>query len=177
MAKNHMHPLYSIGPKMMFDCLLKQLENLRYVKRCKTCVSSLNALFQCNDVAKMDLHQMHPFYTWGPKMMFGCLLERLENLRHVKRCKTCVLGMNAIFWCTEVEEIVSNQMHPFYSIGPKMMFDCLLNQLENLRYVKRCKTCVWGLNALFQCNDVAKMVLHQMHPFYTLGPKMMFGCL
>jgi hypothetical protein len=22
-------------------------------------------------------------------VMFGCLLEHLENLRHVKRCKTC----------------------------------------------------------------------------------------
>jgi hypothetical protein len=63
-------------------------------------------------------------------MMFGCLLKRLENLRHVKRCKTCVLGMNAIFWCTEVAKIVSNQMHPFYSIAPNVMFGCLLEHLE-----------------------------------------------
>jgi hypothetical protein len=33
--------------------------------------------------------QMHPFYSIGPKMMFGCLLEHLENLRHVQRYKTC----------------------------------------------------------------------------------------
>jgi ribosomal protein L31 len=130
MAKNQMLPLYSIGPKMMFDCLLKQSENLRYVKRCKTWVSGLNALFQCNDVAKIVLNQKHPFYTMGPEMMFGCHLERLENLRHVKRCKTCVLGMNAIFWCTQVVEIVSNQMHPFYSIAPNVMFGCLLELLE-----------------------------------------------
>jgi hypothetical protein len=30
---------------------------------------------------------MHPFYTMGPKMMFGCLLEHLEKLRHEKDAK------------------------------------------------------------------------------------------
>jgi hypothetical protein len=92
---------------------------------------------------------MHPSYSIGPKMMFGCLLEHLENLWHVKRCKTCYSGMNAISWCTEVAKMVTHQMHPFYAIGPKMIFDCVLEQLENLWYVKRCKTCVSGLNALF----------------------------
>jgi hypothetical protein len=54
-------------------------------------------------------------------MMYVYLLEHLEKLRHVKRCKTCVSRMNAIFWCTEVAEMVSNQMHPFYSIGPNVV--------------------------------------------------------
>jgi ribosomal protein L31 len=118
-VSNQMHPFYSNGPKMMFDCLLKQLENLRYVKRCKTNVSGLNALFQCNDVAKMVSHQMHPFYTMGPKLMFGCLLQHLEKLRHVKRCKTCVSGMNAIFLCTEVTEMVSQQCIHSTPLDPK----------------------------------------------------------
>jgi hypothetical protein len=30
---------------------------------------------------------MYPFYTIGPKMMFGCVLEHLENLGHVKDAK------------------------------------------------------------------------------------------
>jgi hypothetical protein len=109
-------------------------------------------------------------------MMFGCLLEHLENLRHVKRCKTFVSGLYALFWCTEVAEIVLHQMHPFYSIGPKMMFGCVLEHLENLRHVNGCKTSISGLNALFWCTEVAEMASHQMHPFYFIGPKMMFGC-
>jgi ribosomal protein L31 len=68
---------------------------------------------------------MHPFYAMGQKMMYGYLLKHLEKLRHVKRCKTSVSRMNAIFWCTEVAEMVSQQMHPFYSIGLKMIFGCL----------------------------------------------------
>jgi hypothetical protein len=64
--------------------------------------------------------------------------------------------MNIIFWCTEVAEMVSQQMHAFYSIGPKVMFGCLLEQLENLWHVKRCKTRVSRLNAIFWCTEVAK---------------------
>jgi ribosomal protein L31 len=177
MVSQQMHPFYSIGLKMMFGCLLEHLENLRGVKRCKTCVSGMNALFWWTEVAKMVSHQMHAFYSIGPRMMFGCLIEHLDNLRHVKRWKPCVSGMNAIFWCTEVAEMVSNQMHPFYSIGPNVMFGCLLEHLINLRYVKRCKTCVSRMNALFWCTEVAKMVSHQLHAFYSIGPKVMFGCL
>jgi hypothetical protein len=64
--------------------------------------------------------------------------------------------MNAIFWCTEVAEMVSQQMHPFYSIGPKVMFGCLLEHLENLWLVQRCKTRVSRLNAIFWCSEVAE---------------------
>ena len=55
-------------------------------KRCKTCVSGLNALFRGAEVVK------HPFYSLGPKMMFGSVSEHFANLRHVKRCKICVFG-------------------------------------------------------------------------------------
>jgi hypothetical protein len=65
-----------------------------------------------------------------------------------KNMQTCVSGLNALFWCTQVAELVSLQMHPFYSIGPQIMFGYLLEHLKNLRHVKRWKTCVSGLNAL-----------------------------
>jgi hypothetical protein len=42
--------------------------------------------------------------------------EHFANLRHEKRCKTCVTGLNALFRGTEVMK------HPFYSIGTKMIF-------------------------------------------------------
>jgi acid stress-induced BolA-like protein IbaG/YrbA len=95
--------------------------------------------------------------------MFGSVSEHFANLRLVKRCKTCVSGLNALFWGTEVVK------HPFYSIGPKMMFVSVSEHFANLRHVKGCKTCVSGLNALFWGTEVVK------HPFYSIGPNVMFG--
>jgi hypothetical protein len=103
----------------------------------------MNALILSTEVAKMFSHSMHLFYSIGPNMMFGCVLEDLENLRHVMRCKTFVSGLNALFWCTEVAEMVSHQIHPFYSIWTKMIFGCVLEHLGILGHVKRFKTCVW----------------------------------
>jgi hypothetical protein len=109
MVSNQMHPFYSIGPHVVFDCLLEHLKNLRHVNICKTSVSGMNALFWCTEVAKMVSHQMQAFYSIEPKVMFGCLLEHLENLWHVKSCKTHVSRLNAIFWCSEVAKIVSTK--------------------------------------------------------------------
>jgi hypothetical protein len=67
----------------------------------KTCVSGLNALVRGTELAK------HPFYSIGPKMMFGGVSEHFANLQHKKRCNTCVSGLNALFRGTEVEKIVS----------------------------------------------------------------------
>jgi hypothetical protein len=46
-------------------------------------------------------------------MMFGSVSEHFANLQHIKDAKLFGLGCN---WGTEVVK------HPFYSIGPKMMF-------------------------------------------------------
>ena len=69
-------------------------------------------------------------------MMFGSVSEHFANLRHVKRCKTCVLGLNALFRGTEVAT------HPFYSIGTKMMFGSVSDHFANLLDVKDAK-CVF----------------------------------
>jgi acid stress-induced BolA-like protein IbaG/YrbA len=66
-------------------------------------------------------------------MMFGSISEHLANLRHVKRCKTCASGLNALFRGTEVLK------HPFYSIGPEMMFGSVTEHFANLRQVKDAK--------------------------------------
>jgi hypothetical protein len=52
------------------------------------------------------------------------------NLRHGIRCKTCVSGLNALFPETKVVK------HPFYSIGPKMMFRSGSVPFANLQHVK-----------------------------------------
>jgi hypothetical protein len=100
----------------------------------------MNTIFLCTEVAELVSQEMHLFYFIGRRVMFRYLLEHLENLRHVNRCKTCVSGMNALFWYTEVAKMVLHQMQAFYSIEPNVMFGCLLEHLENLRHAKRCKT-------------------------------------
>jgi hypothetical protein len=59
--------------------------------------------------------------------------------------------------------------HPFYNIGPKMMFGSVSEHFANLRQVQIIKTCVSILNTLFWGTEVVK------HPLYSIGPKMMFG--
>jgi hypothetical protein len=65
--------------------------------------------------------------------MFGSVSEHFANLRHIKRCKTYVSGLNALFRGTEVVK------HPFYSLGPKMMFGSVSEHFANLRHVKDAK--------------------------------------
>ena len=138
-------------------------------------VLGLNALFWGTKVVKMVSQEKHPFYSGRPKTMFGSVLEHLANLRHVKICKTCVSNLNVLFRCNEYAKMVSEQKHPFYSIRPKMLFGSVLEHTANLPHVKRSKTCVSYLNALFRGTDVAKTVSQQKHPFYSIRPKMMFG--
>jgi hypothetical protein len=71
------------------------------------------------------------------------------NLSHVKRCKTCVSGVNALLRGTKVAKIISYQMHLFVSV---------LHHFGDLRNVKRSATCVSGLNALFRGTEVAKII-------------------
>jgi hypothetical protein len=106
---------------MMFVNVSHDFANRRHGKRCKTCVSVLNALFRDTKVVK------HPFYSIRPKMMFRSVSEHFD----VKRCKTCVSRLNALFGGTKVPK------HPFYSIRPKIMFGSVSEHFANLRHVIR----------------------------------------
>jgi hypothetical protein len=77
------HPVYSIGPKMMFGSVSWHFANLWHVKKMQNFCSSLSALFWGTKDVK------HPFYSIGPKMMFGSVPKQFAILRHLKRCKTC----------------------------------------------------------------------------------------
>jgi predicted metal-dependent HD superfamily phosphohydrolase len=88
-------------------------------------------------------------------MMFESVSEHFANLRHIKGCKTCVLGLNALFQDSKVMK------HPFYYIRPKMMFGSVSEHFANLQHIKRCNSCVSGLDALFRGTEVA------LHPFYS----------
>jgi hypothetical protein len=85
--------------------------------------------------------------------------------------KTCVSGLNALFWGTKVAKMLSQQKHSFYSLRHKMMFGSVSEHFNNLLLVKRCKTCVSGPYALFWGTKVAK------HPFYSIAPKMIYGSI
>jgi hypothetical protein len=71
-------------------------------------------------------------------MMFGSVSEHFANLRYVKDAKL-MFDLNALFRGTKVAK------HPF-----KMMFGSVSEHFANLRHVKTCKTCGFGLNALFR---------------------------
>jgi hypothetical protein len=119
--------------------------------------SGLNAMFRGTYVVN------HSFYSIGTKIMFGYVSEHFTNLRHVKRCKTCVSGLNAMFRGTKVVK------HTFDSIGPENDVWEYFRAFRLHSTGKRCKTCVSGLNTLFRGTKVVK------HPFYSIGHKMMFG--
>jgi hypothetical protein len=141
---------------MMFGSVLEHFGNLQNVKRCKTCVTGMNALFWITELAKMVSHQMHQLYCIGHKIFLRSVLEHFVNLLHVKRKKTCVSVLNALIWGTEVAKIVSHQMHSFNSLGPIKMFGSVLDHFRNIQNVKRDKTWVLCFNALFRGTEVAK---------------------
>jgi hypothetical protein len=101
--------------------------------------------------------------TLGPKMMFGSVLEHFAILRHIKRCKTCVSGLNALFWGIEVA------MHPFYSGWPKIIVGSVSEHSSNLRHIKRYNTWVSGLNAVFQTTKLWSMQHTTSDPKWCKG--------
>jgi hypothetical protein len=79
---------------MMFGCVSEHFANLRHVKKSKTSVSSLNALFRGTEVVK------RPFYSIGPKMMFGCVSKHFADLDMQKMPNLCS-SLNVLFWGTK----------------------------------------------------------------------------
>jgi hypothetical protein len=59
--------------------------------------------------------------------------------------------------------------HAFYCVRPKMMFGSVPEHFAKLRYIKRCKCRVSGLNALYRGAEL------EWYPFYYIGTKMMLG--
>jgi hypothetical protein len=128
---------------------LGAIRKLWHVKRCKTRVSHFNAIFWCSEVAKNSFAPNASILLHWTENDVWLSFRTFRKPLARKKMQTCYSDMNAISWCTEVAKMVTHETHTFYAIGPKMIFDCVLEQLENLWYVKRCKTCVSGLNALF----------------------------
>ena len=75
--------------------------------------------------------------------MFESVSEHFANLLDIKRCKTYVSSLNAIFQATELGKMVSQRNLPFYPIRPKTMFECVSDHFANLSGVKWCITCLF----------------------------------
>ena len=91
---------------------------------------------------KMVSQRNQPFYPIRHQTMFESVLEHFANLQHVKRGKTYVSGLNAVFVGTEVAKTVSQRKQPFYPSGPQTMFESVSEHFANLWDVKRGKICV-----------------------------------
>ena len=154
----------------MFECVSEHFAYLPHVKRGKTCVSGLNALFQGTEVAKIVSQRNQPFSPTRPQTMFESVSEHFANLRHVKRGKTCVSGLNALFWGTEVAKMVSQRNQPFYPTRPQMMFESVSEHFANLQHVKRGKTCISSLNALFRVSKLQKYFHNEIYNSTPLHP-------
>ena len=66
----------------------KKMQNLCFGSEC-----TISGYRSCEN----DFPTNAPIYSIRSKMMFGSILEHFVNLPRVKRCKTCVSGLNALF--------------------------------------------------------------------------------
>jgi hypothetical protein len=122
----------------------------------KTRVSGPNAVFRGTKVVK------HPFYSIGPKMMFGSISEHFANPRQVK---DEILVFQARMHYFRVPKLWSIHSSP---LDPKW---CLwVFQMISLTFgTKKMQNFCSSLNALFWGTKVVK------HPFQSIEPKMMFA--
>ena len=83
----------------------------------------------------MVSQQNQPFYPIKPQTMFESVWEHFVNIQHVKRGKTCVPRLDALFRGTELAKMVSQRNQPFYPIKPQMMFESVSEHFVNLQHV------------------------------------------
>ena len=117
-----------------------------------------------------------PFYPIRPKTMFESVSEHFANLSGVKPCKTCVFGLNSLFWVTELAKMVSQGNQPFYIIGLQTMFESVSEHFANLWNIKWSKTWVSGLNVLLRCTELAKIVSQRNQQSTSLAPNNVSEC-
>jgi hypothetical protein len=138
----------------------EKMQNLCFVREC-----TISVYRNCENHFPPNAFIPIP---WTNNHVCECL-EHFGILRNVNWHETSVSGLNALFRGTEVVKMISQQIHPFNSIRPKIMFGSGLEHFVNLPHVKRCKTCVSVLNAVFRGTGIVRMVSHQMHPFYSIA--------
>jgi hypothetical protein len=99
-----------------------------------------------------------------PKWCLGVFRSILLTFGTYKDAKLVFWAWMHYFGVTKMWSIHSTPLDPEWCLGVFRAF-----HLPSTR--KKMQTCVSGLNALFRCTDVVKP------PFYSIRPKMMFGCV
>jgi hypothetical protein len=113
----------------------------------------------------MVSHQMHAFYSLRLKMMSRSALEHFVNVWNVKKMQNMCIGHECIILGYRSWE---NGFAPNASIvllWTQNNFCKCFGTFSNLSRVKRCKTCVSGIDVLFWGTEVAKIISFQMHAF------------
>ena len=82
---------------MMFESVWKHFVKIQHVKRGKTSVPGLDALFRGTELAKMVLQQNQSFYPVRPQTIFEIVSKHFANFQHVKRGKNCILSLKELF--------------------------------------------------------------------------------
>jgi hypothetical protein len=93
--------------------------------------SSLNALLHGTKVVK------HPFYSIGRKLMFGSVSEHFANLRHVKRCNTCVRAWLHYFRVPKLRSIHSTRLEPKRWLGVFRSISLTFDTYKDAKHVFR----------------------------------------
>jgi hypothetical protein len=104
----------------------------------------------------------HPFYSIWTKTMFGSVSEHFANLRHVKRCKTCVCARMHCFDVPKLRSIHSTPLEPRWWLGVFQSIS-LTSARKKMQNLCSCP------NALFRGTKLAK------GPVYSIRTKMMVG--
>jgi hypothetical protein len=122
----------------MFGSVSEHFVNPRHVYDEKLMFRAWMHYFEGTKIVK------YPFYSTGLKMVFVSISHDFTNLQHVKRCQTCVSGLNAIFrGVPKLWSIHSSPLDPKWCLG---MFRSISLTLGT----SKMKTHVSGLNAIFR---------------------------
>ena len=122
---------------MLFESVSEHFVNIQHVKRGKTSVPGLDALFRGTKRTKMVSQWNQQFYPIKPQMMFESVSKHFVNIQHVKRGKTSVPGLDALFRGTELAKMVSQQNQPFYPVRYQTIFESVSKQFANFQHVER----------------------------------------
>jgi hypothetical protein len=141
---------------MIYGSVTEDFDNLLHVKRCKTCVSGLNALIGGTKVVN------NPYYSIGPKMMFGSVTGHFANLRYVNNAKLVLQVWMHNFEAPKLRSIHSTPLDPKWYMGVLRSSSLIFYTQKDENFSFRPECTIWGTKV-------------PTHPFYSIRPKILFG--
>jgi hypothetical protein len=78
----------------------------------------------------------HPFYSIGPKMIYGSVMEHFGNLLHVKRWKLVFWAWVHYFGAPKLRSIHSTPLDPKWCLG--VFQNISMKKMQNLCFGPVC---------------------------------------